>query len=98
MALIPRNLASVEDRGMTDPHLRPAQARASNEVLYAGAPRVRPVRKFRTIYETAELLGVSSRTVTRLIQSGDLRAHRVGRAVRISDADLDAFLALNRSF
>jgi excisionase family DNA binding protein len=49
--------------------------------------RVRPVTKLRTVDEPAELLGVSKRTVQRLIDSGALRAHYVGRAVRISDAD-----------
>jgi excisionase family DNA binding protein len=59
--------------------------------------RVRPVGKLRTIEETAELLSVSVRTVRRLIESGALPVHRIGRAVRISDADIAAFLAANRS-
>jgi excisionase family DNA binding protein len=49
--------------------------------------RVRPVGKLRTIEETAELLSVLVRTVRRLIESGALPVHRIGRAVRISDAD-----------
>jgi excisionase family DNA binding protein len=53
--------------------------------------------KLRTIAETAELLSVSVRTVRRLIESGALPVHRIGRAVRISDADIAAFLAANRS-
>jgi excisionase family DNA binding protein len=59
--------------------------------------RARPVGKLRTIDETAELLSVSVRTVRRLIESGALPVHRIGRAVRISDADIAAFLAANRS-
>jgi excisionase family DNA binding protein len=59
--------------------------------------RARPVGKLRTIEETAELLSVSVRTVRRLIESGALPVHRIGRAVRISDADIAAFLAANRS-
>jgi len=57
--------------------------------------RARPVGKLRTIDETAELLSVSVRTVRRLIESGALPVHRIGRAVRISDADIAAFLAAN---
>jgi excisionase family DNA binding protein len=38
-----------------------------------------PVTRLRTIDETAALLAVSKRTVQRLIESGALRAHRLGR-------------------
>jgi excisionase family DNA binding protein len=36
---------------------------------------------------------VSSMTVYRLIKSGDLRAVRVGKAYRILEDDVDAYLA-----
>jgi excisionase family DNA binding protein len=59
----------------------------------------RPVSKLRTIDDTAEILNTSSRTVRRLIASGALPVHRLGgRLVRISDADIAAFLAATRSF
>jgi excisionase family DNA binding protein len=57
----------------------------------------RPATKLFTIEEVAETLNVSSRTVRRLIESGALPVHRFGRLVRISGADLAAFLAANRS-
>jgi excisionase family DNA binding protein len=57
----------------------------------------RPVTKLRTIGETAELFNTSTRTVRRLIDSGALPVHRLGRSVRISDADIAAFLAASRS-
>jgi len=56
----------------------------------------RPVGNLRTIDELAELWRVSRRTVQRAIRSGALRAHRIGRLVRISDADAAAFLQDNR--
>ena len=59
--------------------------------------RARPLGKLRTIPETAEILNVSTRTVQRLIASGALPVYRLGRSVRISDADIAAFLAANRS-
>jgi excisionase family DNA binding protein len=59
--------------------------------------RVPPVPKLRTIEETADLFSTSTRTVRRLIESGDLPVHRVGRCVRISDADIAVFLAANRT-
>jgi excisionase family DNA binding protein len=59
--------------------------------------RSRPLTKLRTIDETAELFNTSSRTVRRLIDSGALPVHRLGRLVRISDADIAVFLATNRS-
>ena len=44
--------------------------------------RRRPVTKLFTIEEVAESLNVSSRTVRRLIDSGALPAHRLGRLGR----------------
>jgi excisionase family DNA binding protein len=41
----------------------------------------------------ADLLRVSSMTVYRLIKSGELRAVRVGKAYRILEEDVDAYLA-----
>lgn len=52
--------------------------------------------QFFTVAETAEMSRVASRTVRRWIASGELVAHRFGRAVRIADGDLRAFLALHR--
>lgn len=59
--------------------------------------RGRPVTKLFTIEEVAESLNVSSRTVRRLIDSGALPAHRLGRLIRIADRDLAVFLAASRS-
>jgi excisionase family DNA binding protein len=49
-----------------------------------------------TMDAVAERTGVSVRTVRRWIEHGELVAHRLGRAVRISEADLVTFLALRR--
>ncbi len=50
-----------------------------------------------TIAEVARRLSVSKRTVTRWIERGELAVHRLGRSIRISEADLSAFLAQRRS-
>ena len=50
-----------------------------------------------SIPHVAEHLGVCTKTVRRLIQSGDLLATRVGRAIRVTETDLDAYLARGRS-
>ena len=52
-----------------------------------------PRSPLRTIAEAAAILRVSQRTVRRLIESGELRAHRIRGLIRISDADIAAFLA-----
>jgi excisionase family DNA binding protein len=57
----------------------------------------RPVGKLHTIPETAEILQTSARTVQRLIASGQLRAHRFRRLVRIGDADIAALLDAART-
>ena len=48
--------------------------------------------RFLTVAEVADLLRVSSMTVYRLIEAGDLRALRVGKSFRIEEEDLEAFL------
>jgi excisionase family DNA binding protein len=52
--------------------------------------------RFYSIADVADRLDVVTRTVRRWIKSGDLIAHRFGRAVRIADDDLQAFLAAHR--
>lgn len=47
--------------------------------------------KLLTIEEVAEILRVSTRTVTRYIESGRLRASKIG-VWRIKQSDLDDFL------
>ena len=56
----------------------------------AGLPR------FYSAKDVAEMLGVSMRSVRRWIERGELVVHRLGSAVRISDADLKTFLAVHR--
>jgi excisionase family DNA binding protein len=70
--------------------------KASVRTTDAGT-RGRPITKLFTIEEVAETLNVSSRTVRRLIESGALPVHRLGRLVRIAHGDLAAFLAASRS-
>ena len=56
-----------------------------------------PKYRFFTEQQVADMTGVSVRTVRRWVASGELASHRLGRAVRISEADLLAFLAARRS-
>lgn len=45
---------------------------------------------------TAEKLGVSVRTVRRMIDAGDLHVHRLGRSIRVSEEDRELFLLRSR--
>jgi excisionase family DNA binding protein len=54
--------------------------------------------RFFTKRDVAEQLDASTRTVSRWIKSGDLKAHKLGRLVRIAGDDLDRFLASRRGF
>jgi excisionase family DNA binding protein len=51
-------------------------------------------RKFISVNEAAERLGVEHKTIRRSIARGDLKAYKVGRtaAIRIDVAELDALL------
>jgi excisionase family DNA binding protein len=52
--------------------------------------------RFFTVGAVARQIDVSPRTVHRWIAQGKLAVHRIGRSVRISEADLKMFLAAHR--
>lgn len=56
----------------------------------------RPLPRFLTVAEVRELSALSEKTICRAIDAGDLRAHRIGRAVRISEDDYIAYTAGRR--
>jgi excisionase family DNA binding protein len=60
------------------------------------ASKAANIGKFYCSDEVAELLGVSTRTVRREIGRKELIAHKIGRAVRIAEPDLKAFIARHR--
>ena len=49
-----------------------------------------------TAAAVAKRLVVSIKTVRRWIEAGQLKAHRLGRCVRISEADLQDFIERHR--
>jgi excisionase family DNA binding protein len=55
-----------------------------------------PPQRFLSIKKVADELGVSTRTVSRWIETGDLVAHKFGRLVRVGEIDLQRFLATRR--
>ena len=56
----------------------------------------KPMARFYTVAEIADMLVVSLRTVRRWIAEKELLAHKFGRQVRISEIDLRAFLERRR--
>lgn len=61
------------------------------------APRVktpaRPPIEWITVYDAARELGVSKMTVYRLVHTGELPAHRIGRGFRIKREVFNAYVA-----
>ena len=53
-------------------------------------------RALLSVLHVATRLGVSDKTVRRLIASEALTAHQIGRGLRISEDDLEIFLAVRR--
>jgi excisionase family DNA binding protein len=56
-----------------------------------------PIPRLLSIAAVALHLGVSVKTVRRLVHEGRLPSLRVGRQIRISEIDLAAFLARSRA-
>jgi len=52
----------------------------------------KPLPRFYTVEQVANLLSVSQRSVRRWIAARELLAHKFGRQVRISEIDLRAFV------
>jgi excisionase family DNA binding protein len=55
-----------------------------------------PSTALYTVAQIAERFQVSTKTVRRWIEAGDLIAHRFGRQLRISEPDLMAFIRMRR--
>jgi excisionase family DNA binding protein len=72
----------------------PWKRRFSSETQIALGATAQP--RFFTVANVAESLSVSTRTVRRWIDAGELIAHRFNGVLRICDADLQAFLARHR--
>lgn len=52
----------------------------------------RPPREFLRRHEAAHWAGVSVKTLDRHIADGELKVYRVGKSVRITEADLRAWI------
>ena len=52
--------------------------------------------KLWSVQQVGERLNLSTRTIRRWIDQGELPVYRLGRQIRISDKDLDTFLKLRR--
>ena len=57
----------------------------------------KPITRFYTVAQVADLLAVSTRSVRRWIARGELLAHKFGHQIRIAELDLRAFVEWRRS-
>ena len=46
--------------------------------------------------EASRRLGITTRTLYRFVDQGDLPAYRMGRVIRLKAADIDAFIESSR--
>ena len=53
------------------------------------------VMAWKSIRQTADLLGVHYNTVYRMVRRGELEAYKVGRIIRISDEDIEEWKRRN---
>jgi excisionase family DNA binding protein len=54
-----------------------------------------PIRWLSTA-EAAKALGITSRTLYRFIDEGQLTAYRFGRVIRLQETDVEAFIDASR--
>lgn len=54
-------------------------------------------KEFYTSKELATVLHVTERTIARMVDRGELPAHKIGRAVRFRSNDVEAFLTKCRT-
>jgi excisionase family DNA binding protein len=54
------------------------------------------VPQMHDVDAVARRLGVSSKTIRRVIGRGELAVHRIGRLLRVSEADLQSYIAGRR--
>lgn len=57
----------------------------------------KPPLPLLTVEDVAKFIGSSTKTVRRLIETGDLPHVRIGRLVRIHPMDLERFVQARRS-
>jgi excisionase family DNA binding protein len=77
---------------------RPLSYKCNSAVGVGARSSERPaVPRFLTINDVSQSLGVSTRTVRRLIKTDALAAHHIGGIIRVSEADFAAFLAARRN-
>lgn len=65
--------------------------------MRAPAETPQSVLRLHSLAEVADRLGVSIKTVRRILARGDLPAHRIGRLLRVSDDDIERFIAATRT-
>jgi excisionase family DNA binding protein len=58
--------------------------------------KVESDRPLRSVEETGEVLGVSVRTVNRILHRGEMPYYRVGKRSKVHVADLAAYLRAQR--
>lgn len=58
--------------------------------------RDRPVEHLLTLLDVAEFLGVSPRTIRRLVTRQRITCVRIGRALRFDPADVSRFVAARK--
>jgi excisionase family DNA binding protein len=57
----------------------------------------KPRLRLLSVDDIADDLGVSTKTIRRLIDGGELRAHRIGRALRVSEDEVRQYLNRRRA-
>ena len=91
----PAGAAQGRDRRTVRPAVQ-AQLREPRGASTVAAKQTR-APQLLTVSDVAERLRISVKTVRRQVDQGELRIHRIGRQLRVSEQDLEAFIKVWRS-
>ena len=92
---VPHSVGKLLTRldGLSDDRKAPLQGRGCLLCGFYSQPTQRALKHFRNVSKI--IFGLNQKRLQRLVESGKLRAVRLGRVLRIREADYEAFLENN---
>ncbi len=82
--------------GAPGPTIRTVRTGAASSTLVGVTPRGPKPNGWLSTQQTCSYLGITLRTLYKLIDQGDVPAYKMGRVIRLRQGDVDEWLAASR--